>query len=287
MPFLIESSADPRIADFIALTDMDLRLRTEHAAGLFIAEGFLVLERVIAAGLSIRVILTDRKRASRVEQLISSIPADHRPDIAIAAPDLLEQITGFRVHRGVLASVERPPRPSVGQVVDTGGSLLALEGLVDPTNVGLAFRSAAAMGFTGAIVSTDCADPLYRRSVRTSMGAVIDLPWTRDANWPDSLQAMAKSVTVIALSPDPACPVLDDMLKTTSGPVAAVFGTEGAGLRRATRDIIASCARIPMAQGIDSLNIAATVAVVGYALRRAGVVDGDSGAVGGVSRLEP
>ena len=273
MSFLIESSSDPRIADFIALTDMDLRLRTEHAAGLFIAEGFLVLERVIAAGLSIRVILTDHKRVSRVEESISAIPPENRPDIAIAAPDLLEHITGFRVHRGVLASVERPPRPGVDQVIDTGGCLLALEGLVDPTNVGLAFRSAAAMGFTGAIISTDCADPLYRRSVRTSMGAVIHMPWTRDANWPDSLQAMAQSMSVIALSPDPACPDLDEVLKTRRRPVAAVFGTEGAGLRRPTLDIIAACARIPMAQGIDSLNIAASVAVVGYALRSAGVID--------------
>lgn len=269
---LIESSADPRIADFVSLTDMDLRKRTEESAGLFIAEGFLVLERVIAAQLTIRMILTDSKRAPRIRELMSLIPEERQPDIAVAEPAVLQEITGFRVHRGVLASVHRPPRPQLAQVIASGGSIIALEGLVDPTNVGLAFRSAAAMGFTGAVVSADCADPLYRRAVRTSMGAVIDLPWFRDAGWPETLIDAARAhLTVIALSPDRSCPDLDDVLAQISGPVIAVFGTEGAGLRESTREAIGSCARIPMAAGIDSLNIAASVAVVGYALRTAGI----------------
>lgn len=273
MPILIESVTDPRIADFVSLTDMDLRMRTEEPAGLFIAEGFLVLDRVIAAGLSIRMVLTDRKRAPRVHEMIHAIAEDRRPEVAIAEPEVLEQITGFRVHRGVLASVMRPRRPPIDGIVAGRGCLLALEGLVDPTNVGLAFRSAAAMGFTGAVVSTDCADPLYRRSVRTSMGAVIDLPWNRDARWPDSLHEMDESGhTVIAMTPDVDCPDLDTVLSVTRGPVVAVFGTEGAGLRRSTREAIAACARIPMSAGMDSLNVAASVAVVGYALRAAGLI---------------
>ncbi len=268
--FSVQSSSDSRIRDFVSLTDMELRRRTEEPAGLFIAEGFLVLERVIAAGLTIRVILTDHKRLARIEELISTIRADVRPDVAVASAQTLEQITGFRVHRGVLASVQRPLAPTIGEVIDGGGPLLILEGLVDSTNVGLAFRSAAAMGFAGAIVSGDCADPLYRRSVRTSMGAVIDLPWARDGAWPGSLQLVKEAgMTPIALSPDPQCPDIDKVLNSAVHPVAAVFGTEGEGLRERTRDVIGTCARIPMGAGIDSLNIAASVAVVGHALRSA------------------
>lgn len=270
MTFVIDSPHDPRIADFVALTDMDLRLRTEGPAGVFIAEGFLVLQRVLEAGLTIRTILTDNKRLERVTQLLHTLPTSRQPDIAIAPPQLLEQITGFRVHRGVLGSVLRPPGLTVQEVIARGGSIVVLEGLVDPTNVGLAFRSAAAMGFSGAVVSADCIDPLYRRSVRTSMGAVIDLPWARDESWPASLELITRcGLSVLALSPDPACDDLSEVLPRLAGPVAAVFGTEGAGLRESTRELVDSCVRIPMSGGIDSLNVAASVAVVGYALRLA------------------
>lgn len=268
--YSVDSPTDPRLVDFFALTDMELRLRTEEPAGVFIAEGFLVLQRVLEAGLTIRTILTDNKRLERVTQLLSTLPASRQPDIAIAPPQLLEQITGFRVHRGVLASVVRPPGRTTDEVLRGGGSIMVLEGLVDPTNVGLAFRSAAAMGFSGAVVSADCIDPLYRRSVRTSMGAVIDLPWARDESWPASLELLAaRGISILALSPDPACDDLGEVLPRLAGPVAAVFGTEGAGLRESTRELVDSCVRIPMSGGIDSLNVAASVAVVGYALRLA------------------
>jgi tRNA G18 (ribose-2'-O)-methylase SpoU len=266
--FRIDSAQDPRIQDFVSLTDMDLRLRSEEPAGIFIAEGFLVLERVVRARLSIRTILTDHKRLDRVMRLLSEIPEAQRPDIAIASAQVLEEITGFRVHRGVLGSVTRPLGRSIDEVIDRGGSIMVLEGLVDPTNVGLAFRSAAAMGYSGALVSSDCVDPLYRRSVRTSMGAVIDLPWACDPSWPQSLSTLTqRGISVLALSPDPQCRDLDDVLPTLTGPLAMVFGTEGAGLREDTRSLIGACARIPMAGDIDSLNIAACVAVVGHALR--------------------
>lgn len=268
--FRVEDPNDSRIREFLSLTDMDLRRGMEESEGVFIAEGFLVLERVMAAGLTLRMVLTDDKRLPRVVALIESLPSDQQPVIAIATGDVLRQITGFNVHRGLLVSVNRPSPTSIEQLLHAGGSLVVLEGLVDPTNVGLAFRSAAAMGFNAVVVSGDCADPLYRRAVRTSMGAVIDLPWARDDAWPTSLDQMrAHGVTPIALTPDPRCPEIGEVVKDLPGPIAAVFGSEGPGLRSSTRRIIDRCARIPMDAGIDSLNIAASVAVVGYAVRAA------------------
>lgn len=270
----IDSASDPRIADFVSLTDVDLRKSLEEPAGLFIAEGFIVCQRVIEAGLSIRTILTDDKRLPRVLDLLSAIPEDRRPVCAVAAPEVLTAITGFRVHRGVLACVVRPPARTVDEILPMGGPILALEGLVDATNVGLAFRSAAAMGYRAAIISSDCADPWYRRSMRTSMGSIVSLPWARDDAWPMSLRdASNLGMEVIALSPDPHCPALDQVMISTHGQVVTVFGSEGPGLRPQTRAVIGSCARIPMDGEVDSLNVAASVAVVGYALRNRSVPD--------------
>lgn len=266
----IESASDPRIADFVSLTDVDLRRSMEGPAGLFIAEGFIVCQRVVEAGLSVRTVLTDDKRLLRVQELLSQIPERDRPVCAVAAPDVLTAIAGFRVHRGLLASVVRPPAREVQEILQMGGPILVLEGLVDATNVGLAFRSAAAMGYRAAIISADCADPWYRRSMRTSMGAIVSMPWARDAGWPMSLRdAVDRGMHVIALSPDPECPTLDEVMISPPGQVMTVFGSEGPGLRPQTRAVIGSCARIPMAGGVDSLNVAASVAVVGYALSTA------------------
>lgn len=267
----IHSTDDPRIRDFTALTDMDLRRATEPAQGLFIAESFFVLERVLDRGLHVRSILVDSRRVERVRQMLeASTPSGH---VVLLHADalILEQITGYRVHRGVLASVERPHEASVGSVASGSGDLLVLEGLVDPTNVGLSFRSAAAFGMAGAILSPDCADPLYRRAVRTSMAATISLPWARSATWPQDLAALSdRGYYVVALSPDPRGVDLSSAIikaRETARPVAAVFGAEGAGLTAEALRQTDAIARIPMAPGIDSLNVAATVAVVGYALR--------------------
>ena len=260
---------DPRVSDFRHLTDMDFRRRMESPAGLFIAEGFLVLERVVAKGLPIRDVLIHEKRLDRVSDILDRLPTALRPTVVVADESVLRSITGFDVHRGVLASVQRPTPLSAVQIWGTGGHIAVLEGLVDPTNVGLAFRSAAAMGFTGCLLSADCADPLYRRAIRTSMGAVLDLPWGRcPPGELDFTELRSAGLRTIALSPGPEHPTLDDVLDDFAGQsVAAIFGSEGEGISRRLLTRVDAIARIPMAAGIDSLNVAATVAVVGYALR--------------------
>lgn len=265
----IDDPHDPRVADFASLTDMDFRRRMEQPAGLFIAEGYLVLERVVATGMKIRTILTIERRIPRVLDTIAPLAGDERPEIMVADESVLRSITGFDVHRGVLASVHRPTERDVADVASIDGHLAVLEGLVDPTNVGLAFRSATAMGFAACILSADCADPLYRRAVRTSMGTVLAMPWARGTSWmTDSEQLRASGRVLIALSPDPENPSLDEVLTGLgTAPVAAIFGSEGPGLAASTLRRVDVTARIPMSAGVDSLNVAATVAVVGYALR--------------------
>ena len=266
---VITDPGDPRVSDFTSLTDMDFRRRMEQPAGLFIAEGYLVLERVVAKSLHIRSILTPAKRLPRVVEIVESIPLSMRPPIAVADEETLRAMTGFDMHRGVLASVHRPPTATVSDICATTGNIAVLEGLVDPTNVGLAFRSAAAMGFTGCLLSADCADPLYRRAIRTSMGAVLELPWARGTRWvDDGPTVVAAGLSAMALSPRGEYADLDEVIAGLTGRrVAAIFGSEGDGLQTSTMEHVEAVARIPMAVGIDSLNVAATVAVVGYALR--------------------
>ena len=259
------------MVEYVHLTDMDLRRHVEDQGGYFMAEGFFVLERVVGHRLTIRSLLIDERRMARTVDLLLGLPEDQRPTVFTASADVLGPIVGYRMHRGVLACVQRPEPASLTDIIATGGDLLVLEGLVDPTNVGLAFRSAAAMGFTGAVVSPDCADPLYRRAVRTSMGASLDLPWTRSTTWSHDLDVLADhGMWTVGLSPDPAGDDLDQVVRrvrAAGGRVAAVFGSEGPGLRRQTLQQAACVARITMERGIDSLNVAASVAVVGYVLR--------------------
>lgn len=266
---IITDPTDPRVWEFASLTDMDLRRRIEQPAGLFIAEGYLVLERIVAKRMRIRSILAAPKRLPRILTIVASLPPELRPPIAVADEDTLRATTGFDMHRGVLAAVQRPATQTVRDICDIDGDIAVLEGLVDPTNVGLAFRSAAAMGFAGCLISADCADPLYRRAIRTSMGAVFELPWARGTSWVEDSAALAASgLTLMALSPRSEFPDVDEVIAAVSSSrVAAIFGSEGDGLRDSTMHNIESIARIPMAAGVDSLNVAATVAVVGYALR--------------------
>lgn len=260
---------DPRIADYRHLTDVELRTRVESPAGLFIAEGYLVIEKVIERGLRIRSALVEPRRVDRLLGILESAGLD---TVIYCAPhQVLESITGYRVHRGVLACVDRPDVMTVDDLINRTGDLIALEGLVDPTNVGLALRSAAALGIEAAIVSPDCADPFYRRAVRTSMGASLTLPLARSHDWPGDLDRLrAGGYHVMALSPDPAGLALEqavDRARTRAHRILALFGTEGDGLRPDTLDRVDQRVFIPMAAGIDSLNVAAAVAVVAYALR--------------------
>jgi tRNA G18 (ribose-2'-O)-methylase SpoU len=259
-PDLITDPDDERIADYRALTDVELRTRWEPPHGLFIAEGELVLRRALTAGYGLRSVLVDEKRVDQV--------ADLSPVYA-AAQDVLEQTTGFHVHRGMLASFHRRPLPSFVDVLATARRVAILEDVNNHTNLGAIFRGAAALGMDAVLLSPSSADPLYRRSVRVSMGEVFAVPYAKLEPWPAALQTVREAgFTVLALTPAPDALPIQQLTAEQRARPALLLGAEGPGLSR--RAIAASDARvvIPMQAGVDSLNVAAAAAVAFWELCR-------------------
>jgi tRNA G18 (ribose-2'-O)-methylase SpoU len=247
------------------LTDVARRSRAEPAAGIFIAEGDLVIRRALAAGCRLRSVLLAPQRWEALRPDLEGLPAP----VLLAGPAVLTAVTGFVVHRGALASFHRPPARTAADVVAGAHSLAVLEGMNNPTNLGSVFRTAAALGVGGVLLDPRCYDPLYRRAVRVSMGAVLQVPWARLEPWPQSLDWLAAhGFTRIALTPDPAATALDAVDAVAVGRVALLLGAEGPGLTAAARARADLSVRIPMADGADSLNVGAAAAVAFYALGR-------------------
>jgi tRNA G18 (ribose-2'-O)-methylase SpoU len=255
---------DPRIADYRALTDVELRTRWEPPHGLFIAEGELVLRRALRAGYPPRSFLVDAKRV----QQFADLAAGGAP-IYAARPAVLQAATGFHVHRGVLASFHRLPLPTPDEALSEARRAAILENVNNHTNLGALFRSAAALGVDAVLLSPSCADPLYRRSVRVSMGEVFAVPYARLEPWPDGLaRVRAAGFTVLALTPAPGAQPIHRLTAEQRGRPALLLGAEGSGLSPAA--IRASDARvtIPMRRGVDSLNVAVAAAVAFWELGR-------------------
>lgn len=285
----VTDPADDRLADYVRLTDMALRSKHEPAKGLYIAESSTVIRRALAAGHRPRSFLMAEKWLDDLAEAIDGVGPDDSPGgtggpvpVYLGEPDLLKTLTGFHLHRGALAAMHRPPLPTVRDLVakarDGAGArrIAVLEDIVDHTNVGAIFRSVAALGADAVLVSPRCADPLYRRSVRVSMGTVFQVPWTRFEQWPhgprggspdgiDLLHELGCTVAALALDDDSVS--LDELAADPPRRLAMVFGTEGDGLKRQT---VAACdltVRVPMAGGVDSLNVAAASAVAFWATR--------------------
>ncbi|MBO0900145.1 RNA methyltransferase [Cellulomonas sp. zg-ZUI222] len=265
---------DPRLTDYVGLTDVALRTRVEAANGLYIAESSTVLARALRAGHRPRSVLLAPRWLPDLEAMLADVPGEDPVPVYVADDPVLEGITGFHVHRGALAAMHRPVLPSVTDVLASarGGAgarrVAVLEDLVDHTNVGAAFRSAAALGVDAVLVTPRCADPLYRRSVRVSMGTVFQVPWTRIDPWPEgvaTLRAAGFVTASLALSDDSV--PLDDLAADPPDRLALVLGTEGDGLKPATIAAGDLTVRIPMAGGVDSLNVAAAAAVAFWAVR--------------------
>jgi tRNA G18 (ribose-2'-O)-methylase SpoU len=254
---------DDLLADYRDLTDVALRRSLEVERGLYMAEGAKVIARAIAAGHVARSVLCSPKWEESVAQLVpAGTPVLVRPDAE------LEAITGYNVHRGALAAMHRPTLPSLGDLVASARRVVVLEDIVDHTNVGAIFRGAAGIGADAIVVSPRCADPLYRRSVKVSMGTVFQIPWTRAETWPgalDELRSLGFVVAGLALA-DGAVP-LDEFAARGDERVALVMGTEGDGLTRAALDHADEAVVIPMRGGVDSLNVAAAAAVAMWELR--------------------
>ncbi|MFL6164656.1 MAG: TrmH family RNA methyltransferase, partial [Ornithinibacter sp.] len=234
MPTPITDPADPRLTDYVGLTDVALRRRTEPERGLYIAESEKVIRRALAAGHRPRSYLMARRWLTDLVDLVERAEADGIP-IYVGEHDVIESLTGFHLHRGALAAVQRPALPTLAAVLAGARRVLVLEDVVDHTNVGAVFRSAAALGVDAVLVTPRCADPLYRRSIRVSMGTVFQVPWTRIEPWPggvEQLNELGFVVAALALADDSVG--LDALAADPPERLALVLGTEGDGLSRRT-----------------------------------------------------
>ena len=256
---------DPALDDFVRLTDVALRRRLEPAGGLYLAESTRVIERALEAGHLPRAVLTRAAWLPQLEPLLEPFPD---VPVYVGEDEALEPITGFHLHRGALASMHRPVLPALGAVLDGARRVVVLEDIVDHTNVGSVFRSVAGIGADAVLVTPRCADPLYRRSVRVSMGTVLQVPWTRLPEWREAAPALHDAgFTIAALAlADDAVP-LEALAADPPDRLALVLGTEGDGLSRAAVAVADVVVRIPMRHGVDSLNIAAAAAVAVWATR--------------------
>ena len=263
-PIEITDPDDPRIADYRALTDVELRTRWEAPHGLFIAEGELVLRRAVRSGYRLRSVLVDAKRHGQVADVeVAGAP------VYTATQRVLQAATGFHVHRGVLASVRRRPLPDAAQVLAGARRALILEDVNNHTNLGAIFRGAAALGMDAVLLSPSCADPLYRRSVRVSMGEVFAVPYARLDGWPRGLDEVRDAgFTVLAMTPAADAVPLQDLDFAARRRPALLLGAEGAGLTPAALAAADLRVAIPMQRGVDSLNVAAAAAVACWELCR-------------------
>jgi tRNA G18 (ribose-2'-O)-methylase SpoU len=262
----VDDPADPRLADYRDLTDVALRRVLEPAGGLYMAESAKVIARALAAGHRPRSLLVQERWLSDAEHLLADAPG---VPVYLVPADVAESLTGYAVHRGALAAMHRPEEPRVADIVADARLVLVLEDIVDHTNVGAMFRAAAGLGADAVLVGPRCADPLYRRSVRVSMGTVFQVPWTRLPEWPaagDVLHDSGLHLAALALAED-AVP-LDVFAADPPPRVALMLGAEGDGLSRRAVAAADTVVTIPMAGGVDSLNVAAASAVALWALRR-------------------
>ncbi|MGV8884504.1 MAG: TrmH family RNA methyltransferase [Microbacteriaceae bacterium] len=258
----ITDLADARLADYAHLTDVALKKSRGSEHGLYLAESLLVFERALRAGHRPRSVLALGASVDDVLALVG-------PDVPVfSGPGaLLEELTGYVLHRGIIASMHRPALPAVADLLASARRIVVLENVADPTNVGAIFRSVAAIGADAVLVTPRCSDPFYRRAIRVSMGTVLQVPWTRIDDWDvagPQLHAAGFHLAALALS-DNSVP-LREFAASAPERVALVLGAEGEGLTPAALAHADTVVRIPMAHGIDSLNVAATAAVAMYAL---------------------
>jgi tRNA G18 (ribose-2'-O)-methylase SpoU len=262
---VITNADDPRIHEYTNLKDVNLRKLMEPAQGLFIAESARVIEQALSLGYVARSLLLAEPRAQDFADVIAL--AGPAP-VYVAPYDVLKDVTGFHVHRGALAALQRPEQPSVSNILDGARRIVILESIVDHTNVGAIFRTVAALGWDGILITPDCADPLYRRSVRVSMGATLHLPWNRLSSWPQDLDRVrAAGFNIIGLTPDSAAVPMDVFARGVPDRVAMVLGTEGEGLTTKLAREVDHLVRIPMAEGRDSLNVGAAAAIACWEMR--------------------
>ncbi len=277
MPIEFTDPADERVRDYFTLTDVALRTKVEPERGLYLAESEKVIRRALRAGHRPRSFLMLQRWLTDLSDLVGQAESDGVP-VYFAQPGVIETMTGFHLHRGALASMHRPPLvpPEVllqevlrkNSLLQRASRVVVLEDIVDHSNVGAVIRSVAALGVDAVLITPRCADPLYRRAVRVSMGTVFQVPWTRLDHWPQDMQILKDhGFTVAAFALGDGAISLDDLAADQPDRLAMIFGTEGEGLSRLAIRGADLVVKIPMAGGVDSLNMAAASAVAIWAVR--------------------
>jgi tRNA G18 (ribose-2'-O)-methylase SpoU len=265
-PIAVDDPSDPRIADYVGLKDSELRRRREEPGGdtpgLFIAEGALVLRRLLASRYRIRSVLVTPQRYG---PLAADLAATSAP-VYLASQPVMNAVAGFDLHRGVLAAADRRPLPRVADLLAGARRVAVLENVNDHENLGVIFRSAAALGIEALLLSPECCDPLYRRSVRVSMGHVLDVAFGVLAPWPEALSTVCDAgFRLVALTPDPSVTDIRDLGLARAERVALMLGAEGPGLSEGAMQRATVRARIAMVAGVDSLNVGSAAAIAFHA----------------------
>ncbi len=273
-PVPVDDADDPRLADYLRLSDAALRRRVERERRVFIVEGLLAIEALISSPYEVRSVLVDRRGWRRLADVLRDVDAP----VFLAPDDVVRSTVGFDLHRGAVASATRPDDAVIDATRFAADGrarrLLVLEGVNDHENLGAIFRNAAAFGVDAVLLDPTCADPLYRRSVRVSLGHVLRVPFARVA-WPETLDVLhAEGWQTLALAPQGERD-LDDLARggrhapeVRDARVALLLGAEGPGLAPATMQAASQRVRISLAPGVDSLNVATAAAVALHALGR-------------------
>jgi len=260
----ISSIDDPRLSPFAGLTEAQLRNSIEPDAGLFIAESPKVITTALDAGMEPMALLTEPRHITGDAAGIIARCGEKIP-VYTGRRELLAAITGYTLTRGVLCAMRRPPMPSLADITDGARRIVVIDGVTDTTNIGAIFRASAALGVDAVVLDTKACDPLNRRAVRVSMGAVFLVPWTRVRFPVNELKTLGFTTVAMALRPE-AVP-LDEPSLPSIGKLAIIMGTEGDGLSDKVIDDADITVMIPMAHGVDSLNVASAAAVAIWQLR--------------------
>ncbi|ANI41913.1 TrmH family RNA methyltransferase [Mycolicibacterium vaccae] len=258
----VTDPADPRLDDFRDLNSVDRRPDLPSGKGLVIAEGVLVVQRMLASRFVPRALLGTDRRLTELGADLDGIGAPFYR----ASPEVMAEVVGFHLNRGVLASASRAPDLTVPAVLDRAHTVAVLEGVNDHENLGSVFRNAAGLGVDGVIFGSGCADPLYRRAVRVSMGHALLVPFAKAENWPGDLELLRDNgFRILAMTPDPTAQTLAQaMTGLADQRLAILVGAEGPGLKEHTMRASDVRVRIPMSRGTDSLNVATAAALAFY-----------------------
>jgi tRNA G18 (ribose-2'-O)-methylase SpoU len=258
----ITDPGDARLDDFRDLNSVDRRPDLPTGKALVIAEGVLVVQRMLASRFRAFALLgTDR----RLAELRDDVAGVDIPYYRVSA-EVMAAVVGFHLNRGVLAAARRAPEPTLGQVLDSARTLAVLEGVNDHENLGSIFRNAAGLGVDGVVFGAGCADPLYRRAVRVSMGHALLVPYAHAPAWPAGLNTLReRGFRLMAMTPDPvAVPLPEAVAEVGDNRLAVLVGAEGPGLSAPAMQACDNRVRIPMSRGTDSLNVATAAALAFY-----------------------